>query len=112
LKLIDILPVALGVEGLTTLVPLIIQGIGVEEGVTVTVGVIEIEGVILTLGVILGVIETEGVMLGVIETDGVTVGVIVKLGVTLTLGVTEGTGPPQLTVALFPEVPTNVPDIV
>ena len=102
MKLIDTLPVALGVEGLTTLVPLIVQGIGVEEGVTVTLGVIVTEGVILTLGVTLGVIETEGVMLGV----------IVKLGVMLTLGVTEGTGPPQLTVALFPEVPTNVPDIV
>jgi hypothetical protein len=39
-------------------------------------------------------------------------GVLVTEGVTVILGVTEGTGPPQLTVALFPEVPTNVPDIV
>lgn len=41
-----------------------------------------------------------------ILTLGVTVGVIEMLGVV------EGTGPPQLTVALFPEVPTKVPDIV
>jgi hypothetical protein len=55
-------PEAFGVEGLTKVVPVIIQGNGVVLGVIVTLGVI------LTLGVTVGVILTLGVMLGVTVT--------------------------------------------
>jgi hypothetical protein len=57
-------PEAFGVEGLTTLVPVIIQGNGLTLGVIVT------EGVILTLGVILGVTVTLGVTVAVTLGDG------------------------------------------
>ena len=90
-------PEAFGVEGLTTLVPVIIQGTGLGLGVTVTLGVIVTLGVMVTLGVILGVILT----LGVIVMLGVTLGV----ALTVTLGDgyigVQGVNDPVVYVILF-----------
>jgi hypothetical protein len=84
-------PEAFGVEGLTTVVPVIIQGNGLTLGVIVTLGVI------LTLGVMLGVILTLGVI--------VILGVILTEGLTLTLGDgytgVQGVNDPVVYVILF-----------
>ena len=58
------------------------------ELVGVIDGVIDVDGVILAVGVIDGVAVTEGVTEGVIEIDAVTETVGVIDGVTLTVGVT------------------------